>query len=51
MCSNPVHGHVYSMQHYVMNLTVTCGRSVIFTSNKTDHLDITDILLKMAITS
>ena len=25
--SNPVHGEVYSIQHYVISLTVTCDRS------------------------
>ena len=28
--SNPVHGEVYSMQHYVIKLSVTCDRSVVF---------------------
>ena len=27
---NPVHGKVYSIQHYVINLSVTCIRSVVF---------------------
>ena len=27
---NPVHGEVYSIQHYVINLSITCVRSVIF---------------------
>ena len=29
MRSNPAHGGVYSIQHYVTNLSVTCGVSVI----------------------
>jgi hypothetical protein len=28
--SNPAHGKVYSMQFYVINLSVTCNRSVVF---------------------
>ena len=28
--SNLVHGEVYSIQHYVINLSVTCDRSVVF---------------------
>jgi len=28
--SNPVHGKVYSIQHYVINLSATCDRSVVF---------------------
>ena len=51
--TNPVHGEVCLIQHYVINLSVTCGRSVIFSgyscTNKTDRHDITDILLKMAL--
>ena len=27
---NPIHGKVYSIQHYVINLSVTCDRSVVF---------------------
>ena len=46
---------VYSIQHYVMDFSVTCGRSVVFfryfdsSTNKTDHHDITEILLKVAL--
>ena len=28
--TNPVHSEVYSMQQYVISLTVTCGRSEVF---------------------
>jgi len=28
--SNPVHGEMYSIQHYVIKLSVTCNRSVVF---------------------
>ena len=42
--SNPVHGEVYSIQHFV-----TCNRSVVFFRvNKTDR-HITEILLKVAL--
>jgi hypothetical protein len=50
LSSNPVHGEVYSIQHYV-----TCDRSVFFSgylvssTNKTDHHDITEILLKVSL--
>ena len=30
LSSNPTHGEVYSIQHYMMNLSVACDRSVIF---------------------
>ena len=31
MCSNPVHGEVYAIQHCViLYLSVTCDRSVVF---------------------
>ena len=44
--SIPVHGKVYSMQLYVIeSLSVTCGRSVIFSTNTTDRHDKTEILL------
>ena len=38
----PVHGEVNLIQHYAINLSVT-------STNKTDHHDITEILLKVAI--
>jgi hypothetical protein len=49
------HREVYSMQHYVINLTVTCGRSMVFSgtlvsfTNKTDSHNITEILLKVVL--
>ena len=52
--SNPVHGEVYSIQHYVI-LSMTCGRSIVFSgysgffTNKTDLPDITEMLLKVAL--
>ena len=39
---NPVHGKVYSIQHYVMCTPVS-------STNKTDHHDITEILLKVVL--
>jgi len=54
---NPAHGEVYSVQHYVKGFSVTCGRFVLFSrysvssTNKTDHHDITEILLKVAPTN
>ena len=55
---NPVHGKVYSIQHYhdyviklVSDLQQVCGFSLgnpVSSTNKTDHHDITEILLKVA---
>ena len=47
--SNPVYVEMYSIEHYVISLSVTSDRSVIFSTNKTDSHDITDILLKVAL--
>jgi hypothetical protein len=45
---NPTHGEVYSIQHYVIKfVSVTCGRTVVSSTNKTDRHDITEILLKV----
>jgi hypothetical protein len=30
MSSNPAHGEVYSIKHYVLNLSVTCDSSLVF---------------------
>jgi hypothetical protein len=52
MSSNPVHGEVYSIQNCdrVCQLFAT-GRwfSLVSSINKTDHQDITGILLKVAL--
>ena len=47
---------VYSIQHYVIKLPVTCSRLVVLSpgppvssTNKTNHHDITEILLKVAL--
>ena len=45
-------GDVYLIQHYVINLSVTYGfspGSPVSCTNKTDHADITEILLKVAL--
>jgi hypothetical protein len=34
VCSNPAHGEVYSIQLYVISLSVTCSRSVVFTGDR-----------------
>ena len=53
--SNPEHDEVYSIQHYVINLSVTVAgrwfsRGIPVSSiNKTDRHDITEILLKVAL--
>ena len=53
--SNPVHGKVYSVQHYVIKF-VSDLRQVggfqdtpFFSTNKTDRHDIAEILLKLAL--
>ena len=54
MNSNPAHGEVYLIQHYlikfVSDLRQVCGFSSTQVSsiNKTGHHDITEILLKVA---
>ena len=53
--SNPVHGEVYSIQHYVikfvsdMHATGRWFSDPVFSTNKTDRHDITEILLKVAL--
>ena len=56
--SNPVHGEVYSIQHYVIkikfdnDLRQVGGFSpgpLVSSTNKTDRHDITEILLKVAL--
>ena len=50
--SNPIHDKVYSIQHYtikfVSDLRQVCG-FLWFSTNKTDHHNITEILLKVAL--
>jgi hypothetical protein len=40
-------GEVYNFMW--SSLSVTCARSVVFSTNKTEHHDITEILLKVAL--
>ena len=50
--SNPDHGEVCSIQHYVIKLSVTCDGSVVFSGhspNKTGRHDITEIMLKVVL--
>jgi hypothetical protein len=53
--SNPIHGKVYSIQHYVINfvsdLTVRLFSpcTQVYSTNKTDLYNITEILLKVAL--
>ena len=51
--SNPTHGKVYSVQFYVINLSVTCSRSVVFFGFpppiKLKCKNITEILLKVVL--
>jgi hypothetical protein len=52
-----VNDEVYSIQHYVINLSVTCDRSMVFfgyscfPTNKTGCHDITEILLKVTLST
>jgi hypothetical protein len=51
--SNPAHGEVYSIQHYVIkfvsDLWQVGGFLRVSSTNKTDHHDINEILLKVAL--
>jgi hypothetical protein len=49
--SNPFHGEVYSIQHYVIQFTgqLFFSDTQVFSTNKTDLEDIAEILLKVAL--
>ena len=51
--SNPAHGEVYSIQHYVIKFVSDLRRLVVFLgySNKTDGHDITELLLKVVLST
>ena len=56
--SNPVHGEVYSIQHYVIKfvsdlrqVSVFFPGAPVFFNNKTDRHDITEILLKVVLST
>ena len=54
MSSNPVHGEMYLIQHYVIKFVGDLRQVGGFLrfpgiTNKTDRLDITEILLKVAL--
>ena len=55
MSSNPVHGEMYSIQHYVIKFVSDLPQvggslgTLVSSNNKTDHHDITEILLKVAL--
>ena len=42
---NPVHGEVYSIQHYVIKFVSEVQQVVVSSTNKTDRHDTTKILL------
>jgi hypothetical protein len=46
---NPAHGKMYLIQHYVIKFVSDLLQSVVFSTNKTDRHDITEILLKVAL--
>ena len=50
--SNPTHGEVYAIQHYVIKIVGDLRQvsdTLVSYNNKTDHHDITEILLKVAL--
>ena len=54
--SNPIHGEVYSIQHYVIEFVSDLQQvggfsldSPVSSTNKTDHHDIAEILLKIVL--
>ena len=52
--SNPVHGKMYLIQHYVIEfvsyLRQVCGeKNQVPSTNKTDHNDITEIFLQVVL--
>jgi hypothetical protein len=48
--SNPVHGEVYSIQHYVIKFVSDFSPGTpVFSTNETDRHDIAEILLKVAL--
>jgi hypothetical protein len=48
--SNPAHGEIYSIQHYVLKIVSDLrGCSPVSSTNKTDRHDIAEILLKVAL--
>ena len=51
--SSPVHGEVYSIQHYVIKFVSDLWQvgTAVSSTNKTDRYDITEILLKVASTT
>jgi len=58
VCSNPAHGEVYSMQHYVIKflLVIAAGRwfspgTPVSSANKTYLHDISEILLQVALST
>jgi hypothetical protein len=51
VCSNPVHGDVYTEQNHVIkidNALLQVGGFLGNSTNKTDHNDVTEILLEVA---
>jgi hypothetical protein len=51
MSSNPAHGEVYPIPHYVIKIVrlVVCSGYSVSSTNKTDRQDIAVILLKVAL--
>ena len=55
LSSNPDNDEVHSIPHYVINLSLTCDRfgflTQVSSTNETDRHDITEILLKVALST
>ena len=55
LSSNPDNDEVYSIPHCVINLSLTCDRfgflTQVSSTNETDRHDITEILLKVALST
>jgi hypothetical protein len=50
--SNPVHGEVYSIKHYVIKFISDLRHvSPVFSTNKTDRHELTEIELKVALST
>ena len=49
--SNPVHGEVYSIQHYLIKFVRFSPGTLVSCTNKTDRHDITEILLKVSLST
>ena len=47
--SNPAHGEVYAIQHYVIKFLSDMRQFAVYSTNKTNRHDITEILLRVVL--